>query len=164
MSFSGNISGSTGEQALEAFTKAMEKLSAKKLAPKATASGDDEFQFLRSSKRKASASSAPSASKKKTELLDQFSKSLCSLRWICPRCWLISPLRLFRTAHASFLRGISRNPSSPSKVTFSRYNILSPYFYGPVYWLMITAACLHAMAQIHHLGDMVNEQPSKKDV
>lgn len=44
----------------------MEKLSAKKLAPKATASGDDEFQFLRSSKRKASASSAPSASKKKT--------------------------------------------------------------------------------------------------
>lgn len=64
----GNMVGSTGEEALAAYKQAWEALSAKKAAPKATASGnDDEVQFIRRSKRKAVASSTPSSKKKKVK-------------------------------------------------------------------------------------------------
>ncbi|KAF2618253.1 hypothetical protein F2Q68_00039808 [Brassica cretica] len=49
-----NMVGSIGEEALPTHKKALEALSAKKAAPNATASGDDdEVQFIRRSKRKA---------------------------------------------------------------------------------------------------------------
>lgn len=51
---------------MDAFTKDMEKLSAKKPAPKAAASQDDEVLFLRSGKRKGSSRSTPSVPDKKT--------------------------------------------------------------------------------------------------
>ncbi|KAF3514016.1 hypothetical protein F2Q69_00006304 [Brassica cretica] len=63
-----NMTGSTGEEALPAYKKALEAFSAKKSVPKTTVPGrgdDDDVQFMRSSKRKLAASSTPSSSKKK---------------------------------------------------------------------------------------------------
>ncbi|XP_056844939.1 uncharacterized protein LOC108821163 isoform X2 [Raphanus sativus] len=62
----GNMLGSTGEKAMEAFMQAAGKLSAKKPAAKATTSGDDDVQILKSTKRKGPTSSAPSASRRRT--------------------------------------------------------------------------------------------------
>ena len=60
--------GSTREEALSAYKKALEAFSAKKSVLKTTVPGrgdDDDVQFMRSSKRKLAASSTPSSSKKK---------------------------------------------------------------------------------------------------
>ncbi|WZZ50962.1 hypothetical protein YC2023_051069 [Brassica napus] len=65
-----NMSGSTGEEAMAAYKKALETISVKKIAPKATVSDggdDDDVQFIRTSKRKATTRSTPSASKKKAK-------------------------------------------------------------------------------------------------
>ena len=64
------MSGSTGEEAMAAYKKALETISVKKIAPKATVSDggdDDDVQFIRTSKRKATTRSTPSASKKKAK-------------------------------------------------------------------------------------------------
>ena len=60
--------GSTREEALSAYKKALEAFSAKKSVLKTTVPGrgdDDDVQFRRKSKRKLAASSTPSFSKKK---------------------------------------------------------------------------------------------------
>ena len=60
--------GSTREEALSAYKKALEAFSAKKSVLKTTVPGrgdDDDVQFMRKSKRKLAASSTPSFSKKK---------------------------------------------------------------------------------------------------
>lgn len=67
------MSGSTGEDAMDAFKKAMGKLSAKKTAPEVSVPRDDDVQFIKSTKRKGSTSSAPAAAKRQTRASTQTS-------------------------------------------------------------------------------------------
>ncbi|KAF3532908.1 hypothetical protein DY000_02040723 [Brassica cretica] len=65
-SFSREMLGSKGDEALAEYKKAFGVMSTRKSAPKRAASvEDDEVQFLRSSKRLAVTATAPSSSKKK---------------------------------------------------------------------------------------------------
>lgn len=166
----GNMVGSTGEEALAAYKQAWEALSAKKAAPKATASGnDDEVQFIRRSKRKAVASSTPSSKKKKVKGSESTLKASPPSQDNQATVLANLNAKVFPSIPASLSEG-----DSFEVVQFLQGNLLqverntslsSSDIVGRIVWDFDIAWLLlvQAMSQLFHLGKMMKEQASSRD-
>lgn len=122
------------------------KLSAKKPAAKATTSGDDDVQILKSTKRKGPTSSAPSASRRRSRALGSTLKSSTPEPSLNPCV------------------DLAKVVADLSSSTFPGSACFLPYGDLPKAFESVQFDLLQVMSQIHHIEDMVNEQSSKKEL